>query len=367
MRRYTTQSANGRFHSPYDDHAYGASAESGVDLPAQHDQGRGVLPHGRAPRTADEQADAPDAASTEPLQEQSQDTWSLALEDTLHASSTVDVVGGISYDRYDVTRAEDFTAARGVFEYPKGGADAFNWQAAVVWRYTRRQRKCTRACRTGRAFRCCSSCTAPASAWRHRIPILDPSGRPTSSSDGKGGRLRGFRLEGTVFYSDVRDLIQTVLLADNTTQTQNVGDGRFYGAEFAVDAPVTPELSVGGNYTALSRTIRDALQPNLRPTGAPTHKAFLYAAWRPVASLTITPSLDIAGDRWSDVNTTPVPSFPYLRTGGYALLDISAQYTVQRNFDVVFGLKNLADRNYELAWGFPQPGRTFYVKTRVGL
>ena len=30
---------------------------------------------------------------------------------------------------------------------------------------------------------------------------------------------------------------------------------------------VAPQFSVGGNYTALSRTIRDALLPNLRPTG----------------------------------------------------------------------------------------------------
>ena len=27
---YTTQSANGRFHSPYDDHAYGTSLEFGT-------------------------------------------------------------------------------------------------------------------------------------------------------------------------------------------------------------------------------------------------------------------------------------------------------------------------------------------------
>ncbi len=79
------------------------------------------------------------------------------------------------------------------------------------------------------------------------------------------------------------------------------------------------------------------------------------------------PSLDIAGDRWSDVNTNPLPAFPYLRTGSYTLLDVSAQYSAQRNVNVVFGLKNLTDRNYELSWGFPQPGRTFYVKTRVGL
>jgi outer membrane receptor protein involved in Fe transport len=62
----------------------------------------------------------------------------------------------------------------------------------------------------------------------------------------------GLKLEGTVFYSDVRDLIQTVVLAGNTTQTQNVGDGRFYGVEFAVDAPISPAVTVGGHYTAIS-------------------------------------------------------------------------------------------------------------------
>jgi iron complex outermembrane receptor protein len=38
-----------------------------------------------------------------------------------------------------------------------------------------------------------------------------------------------------------------------------------------------------------------------------------------------------------------------------------------RTFDVAIGMKNIGDQNVELAWGFPQPGRTFYVKTRVGL
>ena len=38
-----------------------------------------------------------------------------------------------------------------------------------------------------------------------------------------------------------------------------------------------------------------------------------------------------------------------------------------RNLDVVVGFKNMTDDNFELAWGFPQPGRTFYFKTRIGL
>jgi iron complex outermembrane receptor protein len=155
------------------------------------------------------------------------------------------------------------------------------------------------------------------------------------------------------------------VLPDTTTQTQNVGDGQFYGFEVSIDATVAPALVVGGNYTAISRTIRDALQPDLRPTGVPTQKAFLYASWRPIDRLTITPSLDVAGDRWSDVD--PAPAFPYVRTGAYTLLDLSAQYAIVSDFDIVFGFKNLTDDNYELAWGFPQPGRSFYVKTRLGL
>jgi iron complex outermembrane receptor protein len=154
---------------------------------------------------------------------------------------------------------------------------------------------------------------------------------------------------------------------DTTTQYQNVGNGEFYGIEMSVDAPLTRQISAGGNYTALKRTITDALQPNLRPTGVPTHKAFLYAAWKPIDKLTITPSLDIAGDRWSDISTTPVAAFPYIRIGAYNLLNVSAQYTILRNFDVVFGYKNLTDDFYSLSWGLPQQGRNFYFKTRIGL
>jgi iron complex outermembrane receptor protein len=306
----------------------------------------------------------PTLSSTEPLQEQAQDTWSLALEDTVHASATVDLVGGISYDRYDVSKAEDFNATRGLFEYPNGGSDAFNWQGAVIWRYSPSSQlhaSVSDRARFPLLFELYSTRFGSATP----NPDLGPERATNLEFGWRGQRPNGLVLESTLFYSDVRDLIQTVVLPDTTTQTQNVGDGRFYGVEVAVDLPLGSTVTVGGNYTVLKRTIHDALQPNLQPTGVPTHKAFLYAAWRPVQRLTISPSLDIAGDRWSDVNTNPVAALPYLRTGSATLLDVSAQYAVQRNVDVVLGFKNLTDRNYELAWGFPQPGRTFYVKTRA--
>jgi iron complex outermembrane receptor protein len=60
-------------------------------------------------------------------------------------------------------------------------------------------------------------------------------------------------------------------------------------------------------------------------------------------------------------------SFPYVRTGAYSLLDLAAEYAIRQGRSVVGGFKNLSDDDYALAWGFPQPGRTFYLKTRVTL
>lgn len=56
-----------------------------------------------------------------------------------------------------------------------------------------------------------------------------------------------------------------------------------------------------------------------------------------------------------------------MRTGAYLLFDIAAQYSLARNLDVAIGFKNLTDDNYSLAWGFPQPGRSFYLKMRAGV
>jgi iron complex outermembrane receptor protein len=172
-------------------------------------------------------------------------------------------------------------------------------------------------------------------------------------------------LAATVFYSDVRDLIQTVVLPDATTQTQNVGNGDFSGVELSVETPLSAALRVGGNYTYIHRVITDALQPNLRPTGVPTNKAFLYAMWQSIKPLRLTPNLECADDRWSDKTATPATALPYVQTGAYTLLNLDATSTVARNLELSLGFKNLLDDNYELASGFPQPGRTFYMKTRM--
>ena len=38
---------------------------------------------------------------------------------------------------------------------------------------------------------------------------------------------------------------------------------------------------------------------------------------------------------------------------------------LMENVELAGGVKNLFDQNYELAWGLPQPGRTFYLKAKA--
>jgi iron complex outermembrane receptor protein len=362
---YMTQSANGRFHSPYRDRAFGGSAEVGSTMAGRHSL-KGAV-HLRRDAHSEYNVNRPThptLATFEPEHEQAQYTWSLAAEDTFHLSRAVDVVGGISYEKYRITRAEEFTAARGIFENPKGGSDAFNWQSAVLWHYSAEAALHVSVSDRGR-FPTIFELYSTRFGTSTPNPALGQERATNVEAGWKGTFGARATVEAAVFYSDVRDLIQTVILPDATTQTQNVGDGEFYGFEVAADTPVTAQLSVGGNYSLVRRTITDALQPLLQATGVPTHKAFLFASWRPLRPLTITPSLEVAGDRWSDVNTNPAPAVPYVRLGAYTLANVSAQYLVHRSLELTAGLKNLTDDNYQLAWGFPQPGRTFYVKTRV--
>jgi iron complex outermembrane recepter protein len=360
---YTTQSANGRFHSPYDDHAYGTSLEFGT-TPIAANTAKAAF-HYRGDVHTEQQTSRPThptLRTEEPVQEQSQYTWSVALEDTFRLTPALDVVAGISYDKYAIAKAEEFTPAAGLFENPRGGAQAVNWQTALRWRHE------------------------PSGEWhasvsdRARFPVIfelystrfgtatpNPDLGPERATNLEVGWSREFpgrrQVTAAVFYSDVRDLIQTVVLPNTTTQTQNVGNSNFAGFELAVDFSIGRTLRAGGNYTFMHREITDALQPNLRPTGVPANRAFLWTTWQPATAMRITPSLELADDRWSDVN--PAPAFPYIKTGAYALLDLDATYTFQQRLELSLGFKNLFDDFYELAWGFPQQGRSFYVKTRM--
>ena len=74
----------------------------------------------------------------------------------------------------------------------------------------------------------------------------------------------------------------------------------------------------------------------------------------------VTPSVEYADDRWSDVTTGG-----YRKVGSYTLLNLQVDYQVVKGVDVALGAHNLLDKNFELAYGFPEQGRNYYLKLKA--
>lgn len=360
---YTTQSANGRFRSVYEDQGYGGSIELGVAL------FEGNLLKAAVHYRTDEHREIsynrpthPTLATTDPWTETEENTWSVALEDTMQFSPRFSTVLGVSYDKNDLKKAEDFSPALGVFNYPIGDNDAMNVQAAMYWRYNdAAQLHASISSRTRFATIFERFSTRFGTAVPN--PDLDPE-RGINYEIGweSGSQWSNSTLSATAFYNDLADMIQTVIVqpSPQLTQTQNAGDGEAHGIELAADSQLNDRLRVGANYTYLDREISDPLQPNLRATGTPTHQGLLFASFQPTPQLTVMPNVELADDRWSDVT-----GGAFTKVGAYVLANLQLQYRGTDAWELALGARNLLDKNYQLAFGYPEAGRTYYAKLRL--
>jgi iron complex outermembrane recepter protein len=358
---YTTQSLNGRFQSFYDDEGYGGSVEIGTRLGENNTFGAAF--HYRRDEHTEYNDNRPTAPqrTIEPLQKTDEETWSIAVENTFAATDSLDLVAGLSHDENDLSKAQEFSATAGLFEYPTGGSDANNVQGAAYWEYaTNRHLRGLISSRTRfpTIFERFST--------RFGTAIPNPNLEPEQAVNyeiGWSAQLSGgLDLSTALFYADVEDMIQTVVVVPTPqqTQTQNVGDGEFYGIELGVRAQLADSLGIAVNYTHLERELNDPLQPNFEVVGAPDDAAFVAFIYEPTSKLTITPSLELASDRWSDVT-----GGGYVRTGDYSLLNLQAQYRGSDTWEIAAGATNLTDENFELAQGYPEVGRNVYVRLRL--
>lgn len=356
---FSSQRERRSFDSYYDDSAYGVSVEAGTDLIPMNSLK--VAGHYRRDDHTSWNHNTPDISSfVDPKQTKLEDTWSLAVENTFHATDQIDLVAGASYDRNKLKKAEDYDSKRGIYSYPLGSSEALNWQTAAIYRpITELELHASVSSRT-------------------RFPTLFERfstrfGDATPNPDLKAERAINYELGGTydfspsvrtggaLFYSDVEDMIQSISVGNGLVQNQNIGDGKYYGIELNGEWDATSELTLGANYTYLKREINDPVREGLKPVGSPEHTAFLYANWRPYEKLTVSPSVQISSSRWS----TDRLEENYLKTDGFVLANLNFEYQFNEHASTYFGVRNIFDKNYELVDGFPEAGRTFHVMSRI--
>ncbi|MBL8269583.1 TonB-dependent receptor, partial [Steroidobacter sp.] len=360
---YTTQSANGRFRSAYDDEGYGGSVEVGVPL-AQNNTLKAAVHY----RTDEHQEvnynrpTHPTLATNEPWTGTREHTWSVALEDTQQFTSQLSAVVGVSYEKNELKEANDYSTTLGIFNYPTGSSDAVNAQAAVYWRYNdaaQLHASISSRSRFATIFERFST--------RFGTAVPNPDLKAERGTNFEIGWESGTQwdtttLSATVFFNDLSDMIQTVIVqpSPQLTQTQNVGDGESYGIELSADTQLNEQLRIGANYSYLHREITDALQPNLRPVGTPNHTGFVFLSYQPIPELTVMPNVELADDRWSDRT-----GGGYAKVGEYVLTNLQVQYRIGEQWQLAIGGRNLLDENFQLAYGYPEEGRSYYLKLKL--
>jgi len=369
---YTTQNARKAFDSWYDDYAYGGMAEFGTNLIPMNTLK--FAAHYRLDNHKERNNNQPTSSSQvlEDWQETEERTYSLAAENTFHATKWLDIVGGVSRDFSDLLQAQEWdSAAKKLFEYDTGKGRSWNWQTAAIARYSD----------DGKVYASISDRTRFPNLFERfstRFGSAEPNPdlnaeEATNYEIGWSDTFdRRLKVSSSIFYTEIESAIQSVVVGSyiddgdvvQVTQNQNVGDGTHKGFELSVDYDVMPGLRVGGNYTYLKRDIRDPLRPELKPTDTPEHEGFIYLSWDATRDLTITPSVELASDRWS-LASMGADADQYIKVGSYALLNLNVEYRVNEIFTASIGGRNLTDENYMLTEGFPEPGRQFFANVRA--
>ncbi len=397
-----TQTLPRAFNSYYDDTAWGANATlewkpwDGNTLSAafhyrndEHNERQ--LGNIRTPASGSPFVNAPYA---EPWQGTEEETFSVALEDVWSLSDTVELVAGVSYDWTNLKSATDVNVSAGgtstapapVFtpvNYPLNDMDGINGQAALLWDATsdlRLHASVSSRVRFPTLFERFSS--------RFGTAVPNPDVAPERATNleigGAYDITPNVRIEGAIFYSDIEDALVQVPVAlappfGTVNQTRNAASAEITGIELSLTAKVADGFDIGGNVTFMEReygrvlpitstgtpppaTGADPTNPLFQPQGAPDFKAFLYASLSPFDGLTITPSVDIASDRWTVSSGAPIR---FYETGEYALFNIAADWAISPNVSVLLSVRNLTDENVVLVDGFPEEGRNATLSVRL--
>jgi iron complex outermembrane recepter protein len=334
---------NSSFRSDYRDHTYGGSVEFGTT--AIHNNLLKIAGHYKD--DVHKERNQPN-----PFQEFEDRLYSIGAEDTITINKRLYAILGISYDKLDNVKAEDWNVASHP-DYPDASADAWNPQAGLFYSVTD----------TGKLNLSISQKTRfPTMFERYSYrfgravpnPGLDPETGVNYELGYEDLLFKRVAIKTAVFYRDLSDFILSVTLPSGLTQNQNVGDVKQFGFEIEAYAPITSMLEVGFNYTYLDM---DNETNNDKITDIPEHKLFFNAKFTPVRNLTFLGDLEYDSKRWSSTDGVR-------QAKGFTLVNAKVMYQLTKQIVIESGVKNLFDRNWTTDEGFPQYGRTVFGNVR---
>ena len=289
-------------------------------------------------------------------------TGSWGLEDEFTLVKDLALVGGVSYDWYNVTQAQknvtDSKTGNFVKQVSNPTPDTSEFNPMIGLNY-----------RIGDGTKLFGSL-----AHKSRFPTLQQlystkGGNPNLSSETSMNYTLGInqalskigQMELAFFYYDVSNLISRDA-PGILGNYQNYGNVKRMGFELGGSVYPLDGLLLRGDYAYID----SENESNGRVTDdvpfSPQHKLDLGVQY---IIPQVKTKLDLiglyVGEAYSQLPTPQNKTLPILKTGDYFLTNFKATQPILKWFEVYVAVNNIFDINYEPEYGFPGPGRVFWA------
>ncbi len=170
----------------------------------------------------------------------------------------------------------------------------------------------------------------------------------------------GILLNANIFYSSIDELINLVILDDGLRQYQNIGKAEMKGAEIGLNLNVD-DFSMNLAYTYLSaKNVSDDAQSEILEY-RPEHVLYLVPSYQFSFGTELRAELFFVGGKYG----VDADLREFVEMDNYLLTNFRASHTIFENYTLYVRVNNLADIYYATEYGFPQPGREFFVGLKL--
>jgi len=347
---YATQLNTTSFPSVYEDKTRGVSVALSTQAIANHDLQLAL--HHKDDRHRDTNPKSP-------TKDYRDVTTSLALEDSITLGDRYGLRLGASHEQRD---------AREVYFWPVGKTSANNAlvelqrdvseHGQLYASISRRTRfptiKDRYSARMGRAL---------------PNPDLKPETARHLALGWRGQPWDGAQAEAALFHARIDDLIEDALVAPDQCggswcdQARNIGSAHSRGVELSLQQALGERGQLGVAWPLLDRdNLADRSQ---QLTNSPRQRLFAHGQWALSSRWLATASVEAEQGRIVAYRG-PGSQGGFLRLGGYAVFGAKLVWSPRDGLDIEAGGRNLGDKWYELAKGYPMPGRTWFLNVSYG-
>ncbi len=296
----------------------------------------------------------------EPVQEYRDRTFFVGLEDVVVFNSFLKGILGLSYNTRSNAKAQEYgthydTGESGVlFDFPTGSNQSFDYKGGVVLEPAVHHKITLSA---SKRTRFASQKERYSSRFGSQVPNPDLKSEYALVFDltysGKVGQVVDYELSGFVNAINDAILVRTVGELDNgdpISQNVNIGKAVFQGYELAFGYKPLHFLTLGGNYSFI--TLKDKTGNDEKFTDVPNHKVIAYTKVDiPKIKSAFHVNVERYGKRYITSTGDEAPDF--------TLLNAKFSARAFSGISLDLSVRNLLDKDYYLAYGYPREGRSF--------